>query len=106
MKNFEIKKMSELLQPFFKTKAHIKKVVLFGSSVRDSEAKRSDIDLMVIMDTDKRFFKRYADLEDIYRLFPGKSIDLLIYTPEELNRITHRRFIKKIVEEGQTIYEH
>jgi hypothetical protein len=31
---------------------------------------------------------------------------MLIYTPEELKKISHRPFVRKMLEEGITIYEH
>jgi len=105
MKTTSTEDLKELLRAFFK-KLGIKKAVVFGSHSRSSDTRRSDLDLMVIMDTDKRFFKRYDELAEIYELLPDKAVDLLIYTPDEMKRIAHRRFIKRILAEGQTIYEH
>ena len=31
---------------------------------------------------------------------------MLIYSPEELENISHRKFIKSILAEGQIVYEH
>ena len=42
----------------------------------------------------------------VYEIIPDRSIDILIYTPEELERISHRSFIKTIFREGKVIYEH
>ena len=60
---------------------------------------------MIIMNTSKRFFERYDQFDEIYNTFKGYAIDLLIYTPEELNRIAHRPFIRQILTEGRIIYE-
>ena len=97
--------MYKRLDPVFK-KSGVKKAILFGSRARGTETRRSDIDLMIIMETDKRFFERFAYFDEIHDVIKGKTIDLLIYTPEELDRISHRPFIKKILNEGQLIYEH
>jgi len=35
----------------------------------------------------------------------GSDIEVLIYTPEELDRISHRRFIQRAWQEGKVIYE-
>ena len=105
VKTASIEDLRKLLKAFFE-KAGVKKAVVFGSHSRGSDTRKSDLDLVVVMDTEKRFFKRYDDLEEIYELLPDKTVDLLIYTPEEMKRIAHRGFIKKILEEGQTIYEH
>jgi len=105
MKSDELQKLKKLLHPFFEEQG-VKKVVLFGSFSRGSETRKSDVDLMILMDTDKRFFDRYARFEKIHDYLKDRSVDLLIYTPDELKRIAHRSFIKKILNEGQIIYEH
>jgi len=81
------------------------KAILFGSAARDTETRHSDIDMMIVMKTNKRFFDRYDDFEELYSEFRGRSLDLLIYTPEELENICHRPFIRRILQEGQIIYE-
>ena len=105
MKASEIQNLRESLKPIFK-KTHVKKAILFGSTSRDSETRNSDLDLMIIMDTNKRFFKRYDEFEGIYDIIPGRAVDLFIYTPDELLRIEHRHFIKNILEKGYMLYEH
>ena len=105
MKTPDIQNLAELLKPFFE-EIGVEKAIMFGSSSKGSDTRRSDIDLVVIMETNKRFFDRYQDLERIYDLVSDKALDLLIYNPDELNRIAHRPFIKKILSEGHIIYEH
>jgi predicted nucleotidyltransferase len=83
----------------------VTKVVLFGSVSRASQTKKSDFDLMIITRTDKRFFERYDPFDIIHDIVKDRSVDLLIYTADELSRISHRPFIKKILSEGDTIYE-
>jgi uncharacterized protein len=82
-----------------------KKAILFGSVAIGEATRRSDLDVMIIMDTEKRFFFRHDDFYDIYEEFQGISVDLLIYTPEEIEKIRHRRFIKDILQKGEIIYE-
>lgn len=104
MTSKEIKALQSQLEPIFK-RNNVSKVVLFGSAARDTETRRSDIDMMIVMDTEKRFFDRYDEFDDIYKVIKGKSIDLLIYTEQELENILHRRFIRNILSEGKVIYE-
>ena len=61
--------------------------------------------MILIMDTNERFFKRYDTLEDIYDYLKGLPVDILVYTPKELRQIAHRPFIKKALKEGIVIYE-
>ena len=96
--------LQKLLAPFFKEKGVIK-AVLFGSAARGSETKKSDLDFMIIKQTEKRFFKRFEEFDEIHNIIKNRAVDLLIYTPEELKNISHRPFIKKILEEGKLIYE-
>lgn len=99
-----ISKIQSLLSPIFE-KNKVKQVVLFGSAARRTETRRSDLDLMIIMESDKRFFDRFDDFNDIFYLLKGQALDLLIYTPEELKRISDRPFIHSLLKEGQLIYE-
>jgi predicted nucleotidyltransferase len=82
------------------------KAILFGSTSRGTKSRKSDIDILLVVETEERFFDRYERFEDIYAKLKGRSVDMLIYTPSELKRIAHRPFIRKILAEGKTIYEH
>ena len=82
------------------------KAILFGSTSKGTESRKSDIDLLLVVETEERFFDRYRHFEEIYSKLKGRSVDMLIYTPSELERIAHRPFIRKILAEGKTIYEH
>ena len=104
MEKSDISEIKELLTPIFQ-KSKVKKAFLFGSYATGKETKKSDIDLMIIMETSKRFFERYDQFNEIYDTFKGYAVDLLIYTPEELENISHRHFIKDILYKGKIIYE-
>lgn len=101
----DLEELESLLKPVFK-KRGVTKVLLFGSSARDTETRKSDVDLFIIMDTDKRFFDRYDDFDEIHDLINDRGVDMLIYTESELKKISHRKFIRNVLAEGKTIYEH
>ncbi|MFW5971764.1 MAG: nucleotidyltransferase domain-containing protein, partial [Desulfovermiculus sp.] len=44
--------------------------VLFGSWARGTQTRHSDIDLLIVTDTQKRWLDRDQDFADIYGLFP------------------------------------
>jgi len=93
------------LRPVF-LKKHVQKAFLFGSLARGEGSRRSDIDLVIIQKTKKRFLSRYDDiLPEITRAVPGRDIDLLIYTPEEAEALSTGRFFSRIIREGRVIYE-
>jgi predicted nucleotidyltransferase len=100
-----IDKLKSILTPLFE-KQGVLKAVVFGSFARKTESRKSDLDLMIIVETNKRFFERYESFNEIFDLIRGPAIDMLIYTPEEFNNISHRVFIQRILKEGSTIYEH
>jgi predicted nucleotidyltransferase len=100
-----IDNLKKTLTPFFE-KQGVLKAVIFGSFARKTQSRKSDLDLMIIVPTKERFFERYEAFNEIFELIPGPAIDMLIYTPEEFNNISHRAFIQNIVKEGATIYEH
>jgi uncharacterized protein len=82
------------------------RAIVFGSVARGEISRRSDLDLIIIKQTEKRFLDRYDKiLSEIVREVPGMDVDLLIYTPEELARISDRPLIKTALTEGKVIYE-
>ena len=102
-KDFEY--LKTLLKPIFKRNG-VSRALLFGSKARNTETRKSDVDLLIVMDTDKRFFDRYDDFDEIHDLVNDRGVDMLIYTAHELREISHRKFIRNVLAEGKTIYEH
>jgi uncharacterized protein len=104
MRTSEFDRIKELLTPLLIRKKAIK-AVLFGSLADGKDSRRSDVDLMIVKETDKRFFDRFDEFSEINDLLRNRAVDLLIYTPQELESISHRPFIKKILNEGKILYE-
>ncbi|MFO7875135.1 MAG: nucleotidyltransferase domain-containing protein [Desulfovermiculus sp.] len=100
----QITEIQEKLRPVLEAGQAIR-AVLFGSWARGTQTRHSDIDLLIVSETHKRWLDRDRDFADIYRLFPKQGVDLLIYTPEELEEIAHRPFIQRILREGKVVYE-
>lgn len=81
----------------------ILKVISFGSYARGMRDLFTDLDLIVIMETEKEFIQRTADL---YQLLQSDvDLDLLVYTPEEFNKMREGSFLRKALQNGQVIYE-
>jgi predicted nucleotidyltransferase len=101
----EISSLAATLRPVFQ-KHGISKAIVFGSFARGEPSRRSDVDLVLIQATEKRFLDRYEGiLHDIITLVHGRDVDLLIYTPQEFAEMADRRFIQAIMKEGVVIYE-
>lgn len=59
-----------------------------------------------MQDTPKRFLDRYDDLlREVVQAVPGRDVDLLIYTPQELAQMADRPLIAVALREGKVIYE-
>jgi len=81
----------------------VQRVILFGSLARGDVRLGSDLDLIVVMNTDKRFLDR---LDEVYRLLdPRVAVDLLVYTPEEFATLRETSsLVRRAVAEGKVLY--
>lgn len=101
----ELECLAEHLRPIFR-QCGVQRAIVFGSLARGDATHRSDLDLIIIMETSKRFLDRYDNLlAPIAKAVPERPVDLFIYTPQELAQIAHRRFVASALREGKTIYE-
>ena len=73
---------------------------MFGSVARGEADEWSDLDLIVIADTDKTFFERFRDFDGLYEVWP--RLDLLVYTSAEFERMVDEGnpFLLRVIEEG------
>jgi predicted nucleotidyltransferase len=106
--NHQVKTLDEIIaaaRPVFQ-KYGIRKAILFGSFAKGLQTRKSDIDLILIQETNKRYFDRFEGiLVDLYQNLRGRDIEVFIYTPNEFESISQRKFIQTAVAEGQVIYE-
>jgi predicted nucleotidyltransferase len=81
------------------------KIVLFGSVATGETTEWSDLDLVIIKDTEKRFLDRTKEVMQLIQ--PCIGVDILVYTPEEFARLCQeRRFIRdEIIGKGKVLYE-
>ena len=81
------------------------KIILFGSMATGDIHEWSDIDLVIIKETDLPFLKR---LDRVYQLLhPRVGTDIIVYTPGEFKSMSEERiFIRyEILGKGVVIYE-
>ena len=96
------------LQRYFLSKG-VERILLFGLFARSTQTGKSDIDLIVIKQTGKRFFERYDDFNDIDNDIDSCAcvpVDCLIYTPAEWEIISIRIFFKNLLKDATEIYVH
>ncbi len=81
------------------------KIILFGSMVTGKVNRSSDIDLLVIKDTETRRLNRRGEALRGIKHHP--PVDVIILTPDELEHLINRDapFIKDIVTNGKVVYE-
>jgi len=85
-------------------KLGVKKIILFGSLSVGKVHRSSDIDLLIVQESNQRFLDR---LDELYRTIkPNYGIDFFVYTPEEFKEMSEKNlFLKKAVKEGRLLYE-
>lgn len=80
------------------------KVILFGSRVSGETHEWSDVDLVVIKKTDRRFYDRIGEASASFRhILP---VDVIVYTPEEFERMSKENwFVKEeVLGKGRLVY--
>jgi predicted nucleotidyltransferase len=81
------------------------RIILFGSRVAGGVREGSDIDLLIVKETDLRPIDRRIEVE---RLLSDRQVplDLLVYTPQELRDLyaAGSPFIEEVVETGRVLY--
>ena len=81
----------------------VQKIILFGSTAWGKPGLTSDLDLLIIWDTPLDFLSRTTELYNY--LQPCVAVDMLVYTPDEVERMVDRPFIRKLVNEGRILYD-
>lgn len=84
------------------------RIVLFGSYAYGHPTRDSDVDLLIVKDTDKRRVDRFVEVSrTLFRLAPGIPVEPHIYTPDELRERLSLGdpFIKEILRKGVKLYD-
>ncbi len=98
----DIEALKQRLAPHL---ARARRAIVFGSVARGEADQWSDLDLLIVAETNRPFLERYRDFEAIYEVWP--KLDLLIYTPEEYARMRAegRPFLEHALSEGIVVHE-
>ena len=81
------------------------RIILFGSLARDEINDASDVDLVIIKMTDKKFVDRIGEVIDLCR--PRVAMDFIVYTPEEFDELfVVESFIRdEVMGKGKILYD-
>ncbi len=87
------------------TRGNPERVIVFGSLATGHVHTWSDIDLVIIEQTDLPFLERLHRMRDL--LQPQVGTDFLVYTPQEFEQLcqTHSFFCTEIMTKGIVVYE-
>ena len=83
------------------------KIILFGSTASDRAGEDSDLDLLIIKRTRKKYFDRV--LQVVRSLKTWRPVDVFVLTPKEYDkRLADNRYflVEEILKHGKVIYEH
>ena len=87
-------------------RAGVVRAIAFGSYARGTADGFSDLDLVVVLETERPRFERASLLDEVFRAVPI-GIDLLVFTPAEFEAGCRdgAGIFDAIVREGVTLYE-
>ena len=101
-----LEKELERIVPLLTKRYGAQKIFLFGSLARGKVGPWSDLDLVIIKKTKKRFIERLKEAALLTRA--DVSIDFLVYTPEEFEEMTSspRTFqSREILQKAKVLYD-
>lgn len=78
-------------------------IILFGSYAWGKPHEDSDLDVLLVKDTDRQFTDRIRDVH--MKLKTPLPVDVVVLTPEEAKNAPHNSdFFKQVIMEGKLIY--
>jgi predicted nucleotidyltransferase len=80
---------------YFESRLEVREVVVFGSFANGRETRHSDLDLVVVKDTDQRFLDRCVNYLDLDREIGGTPVELFVYTPGEWQSMKTKALFSK-----------
>jgi predicted nucleotidyltransferase len=81
-------------------------IIVFGSTIYGQTTPDSDVDLLIVMESDERPARRAARVSKLLRPRPF-PMDILVRTPEEIQYRLQigDTFIREVLERGKIIFE-
>lgn len=81
-------------------------IIVFGSYIYGHPTPDSDVDLLIVMESDERPAQRAARVSKLLRPRPF-PMDIIVRTPEEIQYRLQigDYFIREVIERGKIIYE-
>ena len=86
-------------------KGKVERLSVFGSFARKEHGLFSDLDILIVMKTDKPYLERIKELYSIIAPHVNCDVDVICYTPNEFERLKDSPFLKRVLAEEVVIYE-
>ena len=85
--------------------AQLEQIILFGSAVRGTMARNSDVDLLIVKEGGDAKNLRARIYENLYGV--RVAVNVILVSPAELERYkdSHAMVIKPALQEGKVVYE-
>lgn len=102
-----LKKLEESVVNALEKCKGVKKIVLYGSVAKSTEKPISDVDLFVLVDSDKSKKQVLGLINDFnYRkaLLFGNCVSPLVYSEKELSRKSNLKIVQEIERYGKTLF--
>jgi predicted nucleotidyltransferase len=80
------------------------RIVQFGSQARGTATRKSDLDLLIVADTEQPPLERIGTVLRLLADSPW-PVDAIVLTPAELERRSHSPFIRAVLRDGKVLYE-
>ena len=82
-----------------------KAIIIFGSVAKGTSDENSDLDIMVILETDMTFYERTLAVRKAIGV-TSIPIDILAFTPEEVDAAKGKRrsIISEVLSTGKVVY--
>ncbi|WP_322487500.1 nucleotidyltransferase domain-containing protein [Chloroflexus sp.] len=84
---------------------HPEQIILFGSLAEGTIHEWSDIDLLIVKDTDQRYLDRIREV--LLLLHPHLGVDIVVYTPREFATMKESNLMvqEEIIAKRKVLYE-
>ena len=102
----ELEKELQRIMDIIILKYRPEKVILFGSYAYGNPTPNSDVDLLIILETDKPRKERVIAVSLL--LYPRRfPVDILVKTPQEIEDELQQGnfFLQEIIDKGRVLYE-
>ncbi len=84
-------------------KDRVERIIVFGSYAKGRRDLFTDLDILIIMESNKPYIERLRELHSILTL--PVDVDILCYTPDEFRIMSSKGFLKEALKDGVVVYE-